>query len=148
MTHQFLANFMHFTKIITETERAMAFDLSLNLVDHSGFDEQDLAKPTVMQRCRYIVGVAIREKENKLTNNLFLKPEEAPDTNTNYANLHIVVAIPVPTLGAIYIDQHIRQGVIARDRTDRLYEFVKHLIKKNALNLSVDDMLRLYGEVT
>jgi len=55
----------------------------------------------------------------------------------------MVVAIPVPEHGAVYLDQRIRQGVFPRDLVERLNEFGRYLIsnEKTAIDLAEFDAL-------
>ncbi|HEX2619404.1 MAG TPA: hypothetical protein VHL11_04630, partial [Phototrophicaceae bacterium] len=68
-------------------------------------------------------------------------------TNTNFANLRVVVCIPVKGHGAVYLDQHIRNGIIPRDMIDRLTEVVFNIQKNQQEDASEEQILTLYEKM-
>lgn len=137
-----LANFMKLAKIITQAERAVAADMNLTIQD-SEADKADhsekfrlLARSTMQE--------AIEQGRVIITNNIFTNPEDGPTTNTAIANLRVGVGIPVPGIGAVFLDQPISQGVFDRKVTDRLRRFAEQISQSEQNALGHDDMLSLY----
>jgi hypothetical protein len=82
-----------------------------------------------------------------LTNNAISNPLDAPKTNTSFADLRVIVAIPVKGHGAVYLDRPIKFGVIGRDILDKLTKYAQKLVEDNHLTLTSDEMLAQFGAV-
>lgn len=147
MTTAFLKAFMHLAYQVTIAERGMVVDTQLALLDTINVE------PDLMQSTRFstlannTLQQALDRDEAIITNNIITNPAEAPVTNTNFADLRVVVAIPVPAMGAVYLDQHIRRGVIAREVIQNLHTLAKALVAKGQLDLSHDDLLAQYEQM-
>jgi hypothetical protein len=66
-----------------------------------------------------------------LTNNIITDPAQAPITNTTFTDLRVIVAIPVDGVGAIYLDQHIRNGMFQRDTIDKICQTIALMLVQN-----------------
>lgn len=145
MSAEFLTTYMEFAKNITQAERSLAMDTELNIVGRIDIAQELLDTQSFLMMARQIIKQSLRLKSGVLTNNLFQDPSDAPTTNTNFSNLRVVVAIPIIEHGGIYLDQHIRQGVIAREDIDRLTAFAGYLIESNRTAITLEELIHLYG---
>lgn len=147
MTTAFLKAFMHLAHQVTSAERGMVVDTALNILDTVNVE------PDVTQSARFstlantILRQAIDRDEAIITNNIITNPAEAPVTNTNFSDLRVVVAIPVPQLGAVYLDQHIRHGVIAREVIQNLHNLARQLVANGQTELGHDDLMAQYEQI-
>jgi len=144
MSTDFLTNLLYLAQHVTEAERGMAVDLQMTVAAAIALDDATLQSETFTSVAHSSIRAAWQQTEPVHSNNLFKDPSDAPRTNTSFANLRMVVAIPVPDAGAIYLDQHIRQGVIVRDDVDRLFAFAARLAREGQTDLSREDMFNLY----
>lgn len=144
MPASFLTTFMEFARDITGAERSLAMDADLNIVGRIDISPELLKQQSFIMMARQIIKQSLRLKSGVLTNNLFQDPSDAPTTNTNFSNLRVVVAIPIIDHGGIYLDQHIRQGVIAREDIDRLTAFAGYLVESNRTDITAEELSQLY----
>lgn len=144
MNDSFVTKFLQVAREVTSAERGMAVDTDLKVQDTINLDEATLKTPRFSNLAEVTLRQAIDQNEAILTNNIVTTPEEAPRTNTSFSDLRVVVAIPIPEMGAVYLDQHIRQGVIHREVIDRLSTMVRQVIAEGQTNLSKDELVALY----
>lgn len=144
MTESFVTKFLQVAREITSAERGMAVDTDMKIQSLINLDEATLKAPRFSTLAEVTLRQAIDENAPILTNNIVTTPEEAPRTNTTFSDLRVVVAIPIPDMGAVYLDQHIRQGVIHREVIDRLSTMVRQVIAEGQTNLSKDELVALY----
>lgn len=145
MSETFLSNFMHIALDITGAERAMAVDPDLTIVDMINLDQSDVLDDNfigidVIQR-------ALQSGESIVTNNAVSDVSNAPNTNTNFSNLRLVVVIPAGGYGAVYLDQLMRKGVIPKDRVNRLMELGEQIAESGELEISADEMGERYQQM-
>jgi hypothetical protein len=141
----FLANFMQFSLKVTSAQRALAVDSALNAVSTEGVDEKVLGSSSFTEFAAQVLSDALKAGAAVITNNIITDPSQAPKTNTSFSDLRIVVAFPVGSLGAIYLDRPVKMGVISRDQVDRLIAFSRQLVADGQTHLSVEDMMQRYG---
>ena len=67
------------------------------------------------------------------------------DRANDIADLRAVVAIPLASMGALYLDQPIRQGIISRESIDRVQEFALRLIVEERTDLEESELKALYS---
>ena len=144
MSVEFLTNFMRFAQATTRAERSMALDLELNIHDRMNVDDALLNEEEFADLLRNAIDEAINTDDVVITNNLITDPEDAPKTNVHLHELRMVVAIPVPGHGAVYLDQRIRQGVFPRDLVEKLNEFGRYLVDNDKTNLSASEYNDLF----
>jgi hypothetical protein len=144
MSETFLSNFMHVTLHVTGAERALVVDHDLTIIDMMNLEQADILADNfigidVIQR-------ALDANESIVTNNAVSDISNAPNTNTNFSNLRLIVVIPVAGVGAVYLDQPMRQGVIPKDKINRLSALGEHLAQSGQLEITADEMGDLYQQ--
>lgn len=144
MSQEFLAHFLKAALEITQAERGFAVDESLDVQALINLDEAVLQSPDFADLAFQALQNAIRQRETVLTNNVITDPAQAPITNTNFSDLRVIVAIPAIGIGAIYLDQHIRNGIIPREQIEKLRELASRLIGTNHVDMSDDEMVALF----
>jgi len=90
---------------------------------------------------------AIKSKDVVITNNVITDPSDAPTTNTNFANLRVVVALPLVNYGAIYLDQHISKGIIPKQMVERMMQLITYVIDNNLQQSTVDELYQMYHDM-
>lgn len=148
MSIGFLNNFMHFAYITTDSERAIALDLEMNIHDSVNVDDALLQKEDFADLLRSSIDEAITTDDIVVTNNLITDPEDAPKTNVHLHELRMVVALPLQGYGAIYLDKRIRQGIYPRDLVERLNDFARYLIENNKTDLTTTEFDSLFEDVS
>lgn len=145
MSETFLSNFMHVSLHITGAERALVVDHDLTIIDMVNLDQSDVLADNfigidVIQR-------ALASGECIVTNNAVSDNAHAPNTNTNFSNLRLVVVIPAAGYGAVYLDQLMRKGVIPKDKVNRLMVLGEHIVQSGQLEISAEEMDDLYRQI-
>jgi hypothetical protein len=130
MSARFLSEFMQFALAKTGADRALAYDLDLQVVDKANFETTDLVEPK-FQGIDYVQR-ALQSGELLVTNNAVNDPTKAPTTNTNFSNLRVVVIIPLKGMGAIYLDHPIRRGIIPKGVIMRLGQTVNACVASDS----------------
>lgn len=146
MTGSFLATYLRFTKNVTRAARAMAVDTQLNVVDAINLEQADLEDSKLGDLAADCLTRAIENGEAVITNNVITDPSQAPVTNTNFSDLRVVVAFPVAGHGAIYLDQHIRHGIIGKDVIDKLMRFAVKLDAEGHDDEDENELASLYKQ--
>lgn len=141
MSADFLSNFMRVALEITGAERAVACDAESAIINFHNIEQTDLLseKFSGME----IVRQSLESGLPIITNNAVSSITDAPVTNTNYSNLRVIVVIPIAGVGAIYLDQPIRKGIIPKDKVDRLAA----LAQRAATDSSAAELKSLYQEI-
>ncbi len=147
MTTAFLKTFMTVCYQVTAAERGMAVDTQLAVLETINVEPDMLESTRFSTLANNTLQQAIERDEAIITNNIITNPAEAPVTNTNFSDLRVVVAIPVKAIGAVYLDQHIRRGVIAREIIQNLHLLAQQLVATGQLELSADDILAQYQQM-
>jgi hypothetical protein len=144
MTETFVTKFLQVAREVTAADRGMAVDMNLKIQAVINLDEATLKAPRFSNLAEVTLRQALDENAPILTNNIVTTPEEAPRTNTTFSDLRVVVAIPVPEMGAVYLDQPIRHGMIPREVMERLSAMVQQVIAEGQTDLSKDELIALY----
>lgn len=145
MSATFLANLMRLAQSETGAERAMAADGDLSILATLNLEQADLM--SVQFNGIEIIRQALDDGQPIITNNAVIDPRHAPVTNTNFSNLRVVVVIPVEEYGAIYLDQHIRRGVIPKELVNRLWRLAGHVVDSGAMECSLEELQALYEKI-
>jgi hypothetical protein len=145
MSTTFLSNFMRLARDITGAERAMATDGDLSILATVNLEQADVMSPQF--NGIEIIRQALDDGEPIITNNAVIDPRRAPVTNTNFSNLRVVVVIPVEEYGAVYLDQHIRRGVIPKDVVDRLWLLAERVADSGKMERTEDELHTLYQQM-
>ncbi len=128
----------------TGADRAMATDGNLSIVATINLEQADLLSSQFagIEAIRQ----ALDEGEPIITNNAVMDPTRAPVTNTNFSNLRVVVVIPVEEYGAVYLDQHIRKGVIPKEVVNRLWMVAGWVVNKQQMDIGPDELEAVYEQ--
>ncbi len=145
MSATFLTNFMRLALAVTGAERGMAADGSLSIVATANLEQADVLSTQFIGI--EVIRQALDSGEPIITNNAVSDPRRAPVTNTNFSNLRVVVVIPVEELGAVYLDQHIRKGVIRKEIVDRLWLLGGRVFDSGEMNHSEAELQALYEQM-
>lgn len=140
MSLNFLAHFTELARRVTGAERAFAVTADLQVCGYSAMDESALKAGDLRDFAFKTLQEAIRTQEAIFTNNLIHDMTQAPTTNTNLGTMRFVVALPVPPSGAIYLDQPIRSGVIAREAVEKLHSFAQRALLSELADGTLDDL--------
>jgi hypothetical protein len=146
MSNEFLAAFMHAAREITSAERGLAVDRDFKLQDRLNLPDETLQAPRFANLANITLRQAMDQNEPIVTNNIITSPSEAPVTNTNFSDLRVVIVIPVEGIGAVYLDQHIRQGVIPRDIVEALYRLAQTAVAGGYTHLTSDELVEMYRQ--
>lgn len=147
MSNTFLVNLMNAAKKITHAERCLAVDTNLQVINAVNLEQSDISSQDFGSFAMDCLRDALSTGKPIITNNIITDPSEAPTTNTNFANLRVVVAVPIVGHGAIYLDQHIRNGIIPKQMIDRLMRLVDHLLATQQEHRSDAEMVVLYQQM-
>jgi len=145
MSETFLSNFMHVALHITGAERALVVDHDLTIIDMVNLEQSDVLADNFIGID--VIRRALDSGEAIVTNNAVSDISNAPNTNTNFSNLRLVVAIPAGGVGAVYLDQPMRLGVIPKDKINRLMALGEHLAQNGQLEISANEMGDLYQQI-
>jgi hypothetical protein len=146
MSERFLETFLQVAEQIARAERGLAVDADLNILKTLNL------KPDVVEteEIRVIAMAHLRNAMSQgqaiITNNVISDPSLAPVTNTNFANLRMVIVIPVGDLGAIYLDQPVRH-IVKSEVVERLQHLAVHCLKTGQTDLSATALEELYDTI-
>lgn len=145
MSTTFLSNFMRLALQYTGAERGMACDAELAIVDTLNLEQVDLLSDNFMgiETLRR----AYEKGEPIITNNAVMDPAMAPNTNTNFTNLRVIVVIPALPYGGIYVDQPIRRGIISKEIVNRLMMLASYAIENEYTEISEAQLGQLYEQM-
>ncbi len=144
MNEAFLSKLLRVARQVTMAERGMAVNTELAVLERVNIDQTTLQDRAFMNFANLWLQRAIDEEQTIITNNIITDVSQAPTTNTNFSNLRVAVVIPVRGVGAVYLDQHIRHGVIPRDIIDRLTQMVNQVQDSGNEEISEEQMLEQY----
>lgn len=147
MTNSFLTRFLHVAHKITRAERGLAVNTQLEVISNVNIDAQTLEDQTFRQFSQMWLQRALDDGQTIITNNIITDPAHAPITNTNFANLRVIVCIPVKNHGGIYLDQHIRNGIIPREIIDRISNLLASLQQNQQEHLSETEIQAVYDKL-
>jgi hypothetical protein len=128
----------------TGAERALVTDNELAIVDMVNLEQADIMSETFTGI--EIMRQALETGEAIITNNAVSSVSNAPLTNTSFSNLRVVVVIPIAEVGAVYLDQPIRSGIIPKETIDRLVA-VGLFIADDENERSETELSQLYQQV-
>lgn len=141
----FLESFMTFARAVTHADRSMVVDETLTAVASHNLNAEALTAANFQQLAADVLAEALRSGQPIITNNMVTNPLDAPTTNVSFNDLRIVVAIPLITHGAVYLDRSVKQGVFTRDQVDQLMQFGLQLIQGGHTNLTADEMQQQFS---
>jgi hypothetical protein len=139
----FMKHLMHFALTVSDAERAVAFDAENRVLAYENISEEDIYAPTFSGFQNVAQALAANEQPH-ITNNMILEPNLAPTTNTNFANLRLVVVFPLGEYGSVYIDQHVRRGVVDKARVHRIQTLMSMWIASGSTDLVQADMIAAF----
>lgn len=145
MNTLFLERLLRLALQVTRAERGMAVEATGAVCAMVGLDEATINTPKFKRIAEKCLTDSLTRDEVILTNNVITDPSEAPVTNTSFSDLRAVVAIPLGSIGALYLDQPIRQGIISRESIDRVQEFALRLIVEERTDLEESELKALYS---
>lgn len=143
MPPEHLEEFITFVLQVTQAERCLIVDESLRARASRHFDAATLGSDAFLNLASQVLGHAIETGHPVITNNVIINPDEAPTTNTSFADLRIVVGLPIPQVGALYMDRMVKRGVFDRELLERLIRFSSAVLTGDSA-LSADDMARQF----
>ena len=144
MSDSILSAVMRVAKEITRAERGMSVTSDLTIIDMENIATDTVTDEAFQTAALKPLAKAMESNQSVLTNNIITDLAQAPVTNTNFTDLRVIVAIPVPGRGAIYLDQHIRAGMFQRDIIDRLNRMVAEIVEQDDLSLDADQIRQIY----
>lgn len=147
MSTVFLTNFMRAAHSITKAERGIALDIEKNIQSRINIEDALLQSDKFSAMLEDTVAEAIEAGVAVISNNLIKNADDAPTTNIHLHDLRMVVAIPVGDFGALYLDQHIRNGVFERDVIDKLTTLGNYVIENKQTELSDEGLIELFNEM-
>jgi hypothetical protein len=147
MDHAFLEHLLRATLEITHAERGLVVDQNLNVLQTHNIDPEEIESEKFKAFAIANLREAMAMDDPVIANDVITDVSEAPTTNTNFANLRIAVALPISTIGAVYIDRRIRHGVIPRNVIDRIMRLVAHITKTQVTINNSADLVKLYEEL-
>lgn len=147
MDKNFLENLLTAVIEITVAERGLAVSEDLTVQKVNNFDGAMLESTEFMEFANACLQRAIDTNDAVVTNNIITDISEAPTTNTNFSDLRVIVALPIKDHGAIYVDQHIRNGVIAKEVTDKLMQLVNRLLDRQSVNFTKEQIIAVYRQL-
>ena len=133
MSEAFLREWMAMAQHVSGAERACAATADLRICALSGLDEAALKSSNFADFVTETLRSALQQGQPVFTNNLIRDMDQAPATNTHLSEMRFVVAIPLAVLGAVYLDQPIRMGVISREVVQKLHAFGLRAVDNEAL---------------
>ena len=147
MSNTFMNNFMEAARKITHAERCMVVDTDLKLLDTINIDRAMIESTAFGEFALNCLREAIASHDVVVTNNVITDPSDAPTTNTNFANLRVVVAVPLEGYGAIYLDQHIRSGIIPKQMIERIMKLANHVLENKLESKSANELYQIYQTI-
>jgi hypothetical protein len=127
MTNTLLTRLLRAVLGVTRVDRIYAFDQNARLTEHVMVDAKAPAEPTINEFMQSLVSKALSQGQLVLSNNTFTDPSQAPTTNIGINNLRIYVVLPIPNVGAIFLDQAIGVGVVPRQTIDILFNALQDI---------------------
>jgi hypothetical protein len=123
MTPERLENYLTFVLTVTQADRCLIVDEQQQTLASRHFDSGVLNSEAFVELASQVLKHAIETNRPVITNNIIVDPAEAPTTNTAFSDLRIVVGLPVPGVGALYMDRPVRHGAFDRALLDQLIQF-------------------------
>ena len=147
MDSTFLSNFLKVAKRITHAERCMVVDTNLKVLDSINIDQAMIETSAFGEFAMECLREALDTGDAVITNNVITDPSDAPTTNTNFSNLRVVVALPIKDQGAVYLDQHIRNGIIPKQMIERIMRLISYIQENKLEDKDESELYDLYQKV-
>lgn len=147
MDEKFLENLLFAAKKITQAERGMVVNNTLDVLKSINLEQAVMQSSDFSELANRCLRQAMDGGEAIITNNIITDPSEAPTTNTNFADLRVVVAFPIGIIGAVYLDKPIRDGVIPKKTTEKLMRLVEHALLQDQQEHSDEELMALYEQI-
>lgn len=147
MSDEFMVKFLRVAKAITAMERGMVVNDDLDLVDALDLPQAILDSPSFSRLATAQIQRALESGIPVITNNIITDPSQAPVTNTGFSDLRVVVIFPLKGHGALYLDQHIRHGIIQRDIIDKVMSLGAYLLDNGLEDSTEREMIDLYQQI-
>lgn len=147
MDQAFLERILHVARNITQAERGLVVNADAQILKTENIDSNVLESDAFSSFALGNLREAIATGEAIIANNVITDLSEAPTTNTNFADLRIGVALPVSGHGGVYLDRHIRDGVIPKQTIDRLMGMVTHILENQLEDQDEESLLAIYEQV-
>ena len=144
MDENFLENLLGAVIDLTTTERGLAVDSDLAVQKARNIDSTLLESEEFMEFTNGCLREALDSGDTVFTNNVITDLSDAPTTNTTFSNLRVIVALPIETKGAIYIDQHIKNGVIHKEIIAKIERLIDELLPVSDQPMSKDEMVKRF----
>lgn len=138
---QRLEDFLTFVLNVTKAERGLLVDDGLRVHASRHLDAAVLASESFMELASQVLAQAIETGQPVIANNVVTNPDEAPTTNTAFADLRVIVGLPIARVGALYLDRVVKHGVFDRQQLERLMRFSAEALTAERA-LSADDLAR------
>lgn len=145
MSETFLPNLMRVAYEITKAERAFAIDAQLTVVSTINIlpEQVDVSYLKALKQ-------VMEAKQPQITDSvtLAIPPSQAPKTNQSFPQLRAVVFVPVAGHGAICVDWRMRTDLLTRQHVEKLMTLVEELLKNQNLNVTEDQIMKWYKEMS
>ncbi|GAB4319904.1 MAG: hypothetical protein Kow00117_09520 [Phototrophicales bacterium] len=148
MPESYLTQFMNVAQGVTHAERGLAVDNHANIIKANNIDPSTIDSEEFQTFAMPNLRQAMTLGEPIITNNVITDLSQAPTTNTNFTNLRIAVALPIPGHGAIYLDRRVRDGVITKQTIDKLMQLAQFVEENQFQIKNEDELFQLYQELT
>ncbi|GAB1420087.1 hypothetical protein MASR2M15_01650 [Anaerolineales bacterium] len=143
MNYDFLSAFLQLAQQVTQAERGFVVDSQLVVVDRIAFELEDLKDDIFLQFALTPLRQALDLAKPIVTNNIITDPSKAPQTNTNFSELRIIVGIPLKQIGAVYLEKHIRHGIIPRPTLESIIHLAN--ASDEAASYNLEDLLSRFS---
>ena len=147
MNEQFLQNLLQVAKQVTQAERGIAVNLNLDVLKAINLEKSIMQSSEFSEFANSCLRQAIDTSEAVITNNIITDPSQAPTTNTNFADLRVIVALPVTESGAVYLDKPIRDGVIPKKTTEKLMKLISYVLENGRENSDNAELAEIFEQL-
>ena len=148
MSKDFVSNFLSVAHMITRADRGLAVDTDMQILAGINVTQANLDDPRFCDCAKDTLQKAINTGETIITNNLIMDQSQAPKTNVSLTDLRFVVGIPIPGMGAVYLDQPIRpQGVMSPQIIKSLAQLVAHIQTQHLEDSTPEEIYGIYQEI-
>lgn len=146
MAEGLLTRLLRFALSETRVDRVYAFDTHGNLVEHAILDKENASAPDISDYMAGLIQRANQTGQLILSNNTFIDPAQAPNTNTSIQNLRIYVVLPIQGYGVLFLDQPIGSGIVPRPIIDKLFTLCQRAAHTGTPDTLTDaEMRELYA---
>lgn len=142
MAEGLLTRLLRFALSETRVDRVYAFDTHGTLVEHAILDKENSSTPDISEYMAGLIERANQTGQLILSNNTFIDPSQAPNTNTSIQNLRIYVVLPVQGYGVLFLDQPIGSGIVPRPTIDKLFALCQRAARAGTPDTLTDAEMR------